>query len=257
MLSYQHSYHAGNAADLHKHALVAWVLDYLIRKPKPITYIETHAGRGLYDLSSPEARKTAEADAGITRAETEHALDPDHPLMCALRDVLRQYGRDAYPGSPLIAKHFLRHGDRAHLAELHPAEHLALTEAVGTATCYLDDGFAVARRLIPPTPRRGVMLVDPSYEIKSDYSQIPEFLAAIRRKWNVGVLMLWYPILRDDRHAAMAARLADDHPDALLSQVRFAPARQGHGMVGSAMFVISPPWGMADEARRIEAIFPA
>ncbi len=255
MLSYQHIYHAGNAADLHKHALLAWALDYLTAKDKPLSYLETHAGRGLYDLASAEALKTAEADAGIARAERGGWLDADHPLMRALASVRAQYGDSAYPGSPLIARHFLRSGDSAHLAELHPAEHAALAEVAGRARLYRQDGFQMARAVAPPTPRRGLMLVDPSYEVKADYAEIPGFLQDIARKWNVGTLALWYPVLADDRQRGMVTRLTQSFPEALNSQVFFPPAKPGHGMVGSGMFVVNPPWGMAQEAARIEALF--
>ena len=255
MLSYQHAYHAGNLADLHKHALLAWMLEYLCAKPKPLSYLETHAGRGLYDLSGAEAAKTGEAAAGITRALAENWLAADHPLRRALEDIRARHGASAYPGSPLIARHFLRPGDVAHLAELHPAEHEALAAVAGFAHLHRQDGFAMTQALCPPTPRRGLLLIDPSYEIKADYDRIPAQIAKLARKWNVGTIALWYPILTDDRQAPMAETLRAAHPDALSSEIRFPPARPGHGMVGSGMFVINPPYGLSDEAARIEALY--
>lgn len=256
MLSYQHAFHAGNLADLHKHALLAWMLDYLTAKPKPLSYLETHSGRGLYDLSGPEAEKTGEARVGIGRALDEDWLSADHPLARALAPIRARHGDSAYPGSPLIARHFLRPGDNAHLAELHPTEHESLSRVAGFAHLHRQDGFAMAQALCPPTPRRGLLLIDPSYEIKTDYDLVPRQIALLHRKWNVGVIALWYPVLTDNRQAAMVGTLLRDHPEALLSEVRFAPARPGHGMVGSGMFVLNPPYGLADEARRIEALYP-
>lgn len=255
MLSYQHAYHAGNAADLHKHAVLAAALAYLTEKPKPLSYIETHAGRGLYDLTSPEAEKTGEAAQGVLRAETLGRLADDHPLAHALSAIRAEHGAAAYPGSPLIARHFLRTGDVAHLAELHPAEHAALARVAGYAHLHQRDGLQMALSICPPTPRRGMMLIDPSYEVKSEYTAIPDFIAQVTRKWNVGVIALWYPILSDDRQAAMAEHLRAAYPSALGSEVRFPPARPGHGMIGSGMFVINPPWGLADETARIQAMF--
>lgn len=255
MLSYQHAYHAGNLADLHKHALLATALDYLTRKDKPLSYLETHAGRGLYHLDSAESRKTREARAGIERALAEGWLAPDHPLSRALAWTRARHGATAYPGSPLIAQHFLRADDRAHLAELHPAEYEALSRVAGFARLYRQDGIQMAQAVCPPTPRRGMLLMDPSYEVKSDYVTLPRVIAEIARKWNVGVLALWYPILTDNRHLAMTASLTARHPDALLSEVRFAPARPGHAMVGSGMFVVNPPWGLEGESQRLQAIF--
>lgn len=255
MLSYQHAFHAGNLADLHKHALLAWMLDYLTAKPKPLSYVETHAGRGLYDLAAPESEKTGEAQAGITRALSEDWLPSDHPLRQALEAIRAQHGVTAYPGSPLIARHFLRVDDTAHLAELHPAEHAALAANTRFAYLHQRDGFEMAQAVCPPTPRRGLLLIDPSYEIKADYDRIPTQIAKLARKWNVGIIALWYPLLSDGRQAAMVETLRTAHPEALLSEVRFPPARPGHGMIGSGMFVLNPPYGLADEAKRIEALY--
>lgn len=255
MLSYQHAYHAGNLADLQKHALLAWALDYLIRKDKPLSYIETHAGRGLYRLTAPEAEKTGEAHQGILA----HGdwFPENHPYARALHDCRALYGQDAYPGSPLIATLTLRETDRLHLAELHPQEHAALADTLGKwgANVYRRDGFDLAQALVPPTPRRGLLLCDPSYEVKEDYEAIPKTFAHLARKWNVGILMLWYPILRGAPHRAMLKALAAAFPDALCHEVAFPPAREGHRMEGSGLFTVNPPWGMADEAARLTALY--
>lgn len=254
MLSYQHAYHAGNLADLHKHALLASMLDYLTAKPKPLSYLETHAGRGLYDLSGAESAKTGEAEAGITRALAQDWLPADHPLRQALDQIRALHGPHAYPGSPLIARHFLRPEDEAHLAELHPAEHEALSRVAGFAHLHRQDGFQMANALCPPTPRRGLLLIDPSYEVKAEYEAIPRHIARLARKWNVGVIALWYPVLTDNRQAGMVRALQAAHPEALTSEVRFPPARPGHGMVGSGILTINPPWGVEDEAARLKRL---
>jgi 23S rRNA (adenine2030-N6)-methyltransferase len=251
MLSYQHLYHAGNAADVHKHAALAVALDYLTRKDKPLTYIETHAGRGRYDLQAPEAVKTGEAAQGIARLK--QAFAPDHPYSRAL--AAQPDG--LYPGSPAIAQALLRPDDKIHLAELHPQEYAALSIQLRDprVTTYQQDGLALAQSLCPPTPRRGLMLVDPSYEVKDDYSQIPKWLTAIARKWNVGVVMIWYPILTSDAHLPMLRALQDDHPEALTHEVRFPPARDGHRMVGSGLFVVNPPYGLGPDLKHLSSRF--
>jgi 23S rRNA (adenine2030-N6)-methyltransferase len=255
MLSYQHLYHAGNLADVQKHALLAWMLEYLTQKDKPLSYIETHAGRGLYDLSSAEALKTGEAEKGI--GALSKALPSSHPYARALARIRSENGPHAYPGSPLIAATLLRPQDQLHLAELHPQEHAALRQALRAPNVSIrrQDGFELAQSLCPPEPRRGLLLVDPSYEVKQDYDRIPKFLSAVAKKWNVGVLALWYPILTSGLHAPMLQALSRDHPEALRHEVRFPPIREGHRMVGSGLFVINPPWGLADEARRLDALF--
>ena len=251
MLSYQHGYHAGNLADVQKHALLAWMLDYMTLKDKPFSYVETHAGRGLYDLQAPEAVKTGEAAAGIARAERLFA--PDHPYRRRLGEVRAQFGPAAYPGSPLIAALSLRDGDVLHLAELHPQEHCALMTHLAPWGAHIQarDGFEMALAVCPPTPRRGLMLIDPSYEVKADYDRIPRLIGQIARKWNVGVIALWYPILTDGAHRQMLTDLLTAFPTALRSEVTFPPAREGHRMTGSGLFVINPPYGLAEEAARV------
>lgn len=255
MLSYQHIYHAGNPADVHKHMLLAHVLDYLTRKDKPLSYIETHAGRGLYDLGSAEALKTGEAAAGI--AALEARIDPGHPYRRRLAEVRARFGDAAYPGSPLIAALTLRDADNLHLAELHRQEHAALAAALTDFPAHLHrrDGFETALALTPPMPRRGLLLCDPSYEVKEDYQAIPKHFAAIARKWNVGILMLWYPLLASGAHLDMLARLEAQHPGHLRHEVHFPPVREGHRMVGSGMFVVAPPFGLDEAAREITALF--
>jgi 23S rRNA (adenine2030-N6)-methyltransferase len=257
MLSYQHAFHAGNLADVQKHALLSWVLDYLTRKDKPLTYIETHAGRGLYRLTAPEAAKTAEAAQGILKHADWFA--PDHPYSLRLHETRTMYGPDAYPGSPLIAALGLRETDTIHLAELHPQEHTALTEAMADwgANIYKRDGLDLALALTPPTPRRGLLLCDPSYEVKDDYDRIPRVFAQLAKKWNVGTLILWYPLLQGDPHKAMVRALQTQHDDHLVHEVTFPPAREGHRMKGSGLFFANPPFGLSEQAARLTTLYKA
>jgi len=257
MLSYQHLFHAGNLADVQKHAVLAWVLDYLTRKDKPLTYIETHAGRGVYDLGADEAVKTGEAAAGIALAE--RLFPVDHPYRQRLEEARAAYGPAAYPGSPLIAALGLRETDTLHLAELHPQEHAHLKAAAKDwgAHVYRQDGFDLALALTPPTPRRGLMLIDPSYEVKADYEDIPRHLANIHRKWNVGVLILWYPILKGGPQGPMLKTLEAGFPDGLRHEVRFAPVRDGHRMEGSGLYIINPPFGLEAELAQLSRRFAA
>ena len=255
MLSYQHGYHAGNLADVHKHALLAWMLAYLTQKDKPLSYLETHAGRGLYDLTDAAALKTGEAAKGIAIAADWFA--PDHPYRAVLARIREKYGPDAYPGSPLVAAAMLRPVDSIHLAELHPQEYAALAANMAPygGVFRQRDGFEMALSLCPPDPRRGLMLVDPSFEVKTDYDTIPSLLAKVHRKWGVGVLVLWYPVLTDGPHRPMLRALQDAFPDGLRHEVSFPPARDGHRMTGSGLFVVNPPYGLQDEGARLSAMF--
>ena len=255
MLSYQHGYHAGNLADVHKHSLLAWMLDYMTAKDKPLSYLETHAGRGLYDLTDAAATKTGEAAKGIAIAADW--FPADHPYMRALARIRAKHGPQAYPGSPLVAAELLRPMDNIHLSELHPQEFAALQANMAPyGGIYRQrDGWDMAMSLCPPDPRRGLLLIDPSYEVKSDYQTIPDTLAKIHRKWGVGVLVLWYPILTDAPHAPMIRALKAAIPDGIGHEVRFPPAREGHRMVGSGLFVVNPPYGFTEEGARISALF--
>lgn len=255
MLSYQHHYHAGNLADVHKHSALAWILAYLTRKDKPLHYMETHAGRGLYNLSDAAAQKTGEAAQGIQKVNDWFA--PSHPYSQALAHFRDTFGPNAYPGSPLIAAHLLRDIDTIQLAELHPGEHAALDLAMSPydAKCHATDGFEMAFSLCPPTPRRGMLLIDPSFEIKTDYTDIPRIITRLHRAWNVGIIALWYPILTNKAQVDMVATLRANHSDGLVHEVRFDPARPGHGMIGSGLFVLNPPYGLAEELKDLTKRF--
>ena len=256
MLSYQHIFHAGNLADVQKHAALAWVVAYLTAKDKPISYIETHSGRALYDLASDAAKKTGEAEKGIECDGVQTGLGLDHPYLRVLNKVRDTFGPRHYPGSPWIARELLRATDQMHLAELHPQEAIALRSAIGKrAKVYHQDGFQLAHSLCPPTPRRGLLLIDPSYEIKTEYATIPPMIAKLHKKWNVGVIMLWFPILTSGAHDPMLAALVENHPDGLRAEVNFPHVREGHRMVGSGLFIVNPPFGLADELKRIADIF--
>lgn len=258
MLSYQHAYHAGALADVHKHAALTFVLDYLTKKDKPLTYFETHAGRGLYDLASLEAQKTGEATEGISKVET--AFPSDHPYRHVLDLVRSKYGGTAYPGSPLIAATMLRAVDTLHLAELHPQEHAALLNVMraNPLQVHKTDGFAMALSRTPPEPRRGLMLIDPSFEVKAEYEATLAFLTEQHRKWNVGVLILWYPVLKSGLHIEMAKALdSGNFAGAVHHQLSFPPAKADHGMIGSGLFIVNAPFGLADELERIAGYLAA
>ena len=261
MLSYQHAYHAGSLADVHKHAVLAWVLAYMAQKDKPISYLETHAGRGLYDLSGPEATKTGEAAAGVAKLLDQFA--EDHPYRQIVDQVRSEHGANAYPGSPLLAETFLhglkqRREDRLLLAELHPQEHEALSELMPRSNVhvYKEDGFPWAARICPPTPRRGLMLIDPSYELDHDFTGLPDFIEGLHGLWPVGVIMLWYPILQSGEQAAMADALNESSfPKAIRHEVRFPAAQSGHRLTGSGLFVINAPYTLGDELAKLGKLF--
>lgn len=244
MLSYQHGYHAGGPADLHKHIALAELLARLTAKPRGIGCFETHAGRGLYDLAAPEALKTGEAAQGIARI----APDPATPFGRALGAVRAEHGPSAYPGSPLVARALLRPQDRLTLFELHPAEHAALAATLGGApgtAVHRRDGFAGVLARVPPATRRGLVLVDPSYEVKDEYAAAAAFVRGLAAKWPEATVLVWYPLLPAARHRELLAGLAPLRP--AVDEVRFAPP-PARGMTGSGLALIGAPHGAAAAA---------
>lgn len=238
MLSYQHAYHAGNPADLHKHIVLAELITLLTRKDRGITVMETHAGRGLYDLSSAEAQKTGEAAEGIRAID----LDPQTLYAQTIVAIRKTYGDAAYPGSPLITSHLLRDQDRHILMELHPAEGPALKRTMRQtqAEVHLRDGYEGVLATSPPTPRKGLVLIDPSYEVKAEYEQVADFVSKLIKKWAEASILVWYPILPAGRHRTMTTFMKDlPH---LSHEVNFH-YKEGKGMTGSGLFLINPPYG--------------
>ncbi len=236
MLSYQHAYHAGNPADLHKHLVLAELLTLLTRKARGISYLETHAGRGLYDLSAPESLKTGEAAEGIAALTL-----PACPLKTAIDAAQRSFGPAAYPGSPLIAQTLLRDQDRLHLMELHPAEYGALRKALRSETTAVHkrDGYEGVLSLSPPKPRKGLVLIDPSYEVKTEYEQVADFTHKLMAKWPEATVMIWYPILPAGRHEDLIAGLKLKF---LRHEVSF-DLKDGEGMIGSGLVLVNTPYG--------------
>ncbi|MCP5180128.1 MAG: 23S rRNA (adenine(2030)-N(6))-methyltransferase RlmJ [Pseudomonadales bacterium] len=249
MLSYQHGYHAGNHADVLKHLVLMRVLSHLNRKPRPWTYLDTHSGRGLYALDSAMARKTGEAEQGIQRLR-ELASAPEI-LSDYLTLTARPDGR--YTGSPAIALALAREDDRLILCERHPTEYRALKEAMQSLPhkarirCLAEDGYQALRASLPPTSRRGAILIDPSYETDADFAAVAGALAEGLRRFGTGVFMVWYPCLdtRQARELPQRLRRLANGPwlDARLnlSNVIFK------GLAGSGVFVANPPWTLHND----------
>lgn len=258
MLSYQHIYHAGCCADVHKHAALTRILGALVAQNKAITYIETHAGRGLYNLTSPEAEKTGEAREGILRLMPARKIPMDHPFLHIMMQVRQKHKANAYPGSPLIAKHILRPSDRSHLMELHPQEHAALDKLMTAPNCriYKQDGYKTALGLCPPSPDKGMVLIDPSFEIKTEYLEAAKFLKTLHDKWPAGVLVLWYPLLPAGNHVAMVEVVkATGYKKLWHQEIEFTTPESVRGMYGSGLLVVNLPEGLAHGLEEFRAVF--
>ncbi len=247
MLSYQHGYHAGNRADIHKHGLLAWLLQRLTQKNKPACYIDVYAGRGFYDLEGSFARKTGEASDGITQLKNvtwpaslqcwKQLIDADNPA-----DRWRYYG-----GSPHIASRLLRDTDTLIFCELHDNEFSRLNSLFNRdSRCNLHhrDAHEALNALLPPMPRRGLALIDPPYEVKKEYDQMVTDIKLAADKWPVGSIMLWYPILEAGRHTHMLRQLKQLKLPLLIGEWQWRQAwhEDTRGMLGSGVVVCHPPW---------------
>ncbi len=234
MLSYQHSYHAGNFADIHKHRLLAETLAFMTEDDSSVVYIETHSGRGVYDLSGPEAKKTGEAAEG---AHALAALPEDHPYVRCMAQTKARYGNTAYPGSPQIARLLLRGQDTLHLHELHPQEYAALTACIKAKNIrmYHKDGYKGALALANRQRERGLVMIDPSFEVKNEYAEVAAFIPALKKKWPEAALLLWYPILEAGLHAPMLEALEKSFPESHRDETEF-PVSSRMRMRGSGIW---------------------
>ena len=249
MLSYQHIYHAGNFADVQKHAILVKLLQMLALKPQKFAFLDTHAGRGLYDLGSPEAQKIGEFNSGILPFWT--ARSEKSPLADYLKLIAEFNDGDTlkiYPGSAKIAHHLMRPSDRLLLVERHPGEYEELQASFKGATNVTfakEDGFQYLTNKVPFPERRGLVLVDPSYEIKTEYADLPRQLRKAHLRWPQGQFMIWYPMLGARLHEDMLLALRKTEiKDMLVSEIRLeALPQESFGMYGSGVIIINPPFG--------------
>ncbi|MFM2477840.1 23S rRNA (adenine(2030)-N(6))-methyltransferase RlmJ [Celerinatantimonas sp. MCCC 1A17872] len=259
MLSYRHSFHAGNYADVLKHFTLQRIFSYLVKKEKPIHYIDSHAGAGGYALHSPEAEKTGEYIKGIMRL----AQRDDRPeLLDEYLALVKQfhYQKDNlrhYPGSPWIAAHSLREQDRLFLYELHPSDHkqlLTQTRKDKRVQVKLGDGFKGALAHLPPISRRGLLLIDPPYEIKSDYQKVVKLIVEAHKRFATGCIALWYPVVeRGWVNELETAIKATGIANSVLFELSQSADRSGYGMTASGMIVINPPWTLKSE---LDSVLP-
>lgn len=252
MLSYRHAFHAGNHADVLKHVVVLQLLRYLAQKDKAYWYIDTHAGAGVYALTEGYAAKTAEFETGIGKLWERK----DWPTVVAdYIDQVSALNRDGrlrfYPGSPYLAWRLMREQDRMRLFELHGTEIDVLRhnfrDAGRRAMLYAGDGFDGIKALLPPPPRRALVLVDPSYEDKTDYARAVTCLEESLKRFATGVYAVWYPQVVRPESQRFAEQLKQMQPtDWLhLTLTVSRPREDGYGLFGSGMFILNPPYTLA------------
>lgn len=248
-MNYRHAYHAGNFADVVKHATLALVLDHLNRKDGGWLYLDTHAGIGAYDLGSVQAEKTGEWRAGIGRV-----LDADAPpaALSLYLDLVRgQTAANRYPGSPLVARAFARPQDRLALCELHPEDAATLKRLFAAdkrVGVHHMDGYAAFKALLPPPERRGVVLIDPPFEVKDEFERVRKGMAAAMKRWPSGHYLIWYPIKAREPVARFHADLAMlGVPKTLAAEVTIRAGDDPKTLNGCGLAIVNPPWKL-DEA---------
>ena len=258
-MNYQHAFHAGNFADVHKHAVLTRILVYLQQKPAAFRVIDSHAGAGRYDLFADEPSRSGEWREGIARVWTEPALRQgqvgellapywDAVAACNPVGALR-----TYPGSPLIVQKLIRPQDRLVACELEPRATAMLTATVRgdrRAKALTIDGWTAIGAYVPPKERRGLVLVDPPFEQPNEFSRLSEELAAAHRKWPTGIYMLWYPIKTREAPDALARRLQRlGIAKVLRCEVLLHPPRADGGLAGSGLILVNPPFTLEAELR--------
>ncbi|MES2228531.1 MAG: 23S rRNA (adenine(2030)-N(6))-methyltransferase RlmJ [Pseudomonadota bacterium] len=257
MLAYRHAFHAGNHADVLKHTVLTLVLRYMNQKDKSYRLVDTHAGAGGYSLEGRFAQKKGEFEQGIGRLWDRDDLPEAVADYVQLVRRFNPGGRlEQYPGSPAFAQMLLRQQDQLRLFELHPTDHRILQSYIGElkgAEVYDKDGFDGLKGQVPPASRRGVVLMDPSYEGHKDYGRVIGSLRDALARFAEGVYLVWYPQVSKLEAAQLPKRLEALAPKGWL-HARLTvqqPDQQGFGLAGSGMFVINPPFTLHDELLKV------
>lgn len=256
-MNYRHIYHAGNFADVLKHAVLVLIIEHLKQKPAPFRVIDTHAGTGLYDLSSEEAQKTGEWQAGIGRIlASELPVDIAQilaPYLAAVRHENEPGRLLRYPGSPRIARHLMRPGDQLVVNELHPQDHEMLEAlfAFDRQTKVLGlDGWNALKSLLPPKERRGVVLIDPPFEQRGELGRLVQGLRDAVRRFATGTFLLWHPIKDLRPVLAFRAELASLNLEKLISiELLIRAPASSDVLNGTGLVVLNPPFTLLEKLR--------
>jgi 23S rRNA (adenine2030-N6)-methyltransferase len=264
LLSYRHSFHAGNFADVLKHCICVHVFEHLLKKDKPFDYIDTHSGAGLFNLMGVDANKLQEFSSGIHRIQSSKL-----PQLRAYLAAVKAFNQSSttrnikfYPGSPALAAYFSRAIDKIHLHELHPQDAKLLSINIkelkssqglkSQIRVDVGDGLKNLQALVPPLSRRAFVLIDPSYEVKTEYDEVFFAVEKAYKKFPTGTFAIWYPVVERSRIERLERRLKNS---AIKNIQRFelgiAPDADGHGMTSAGLFVINPPWTLFDSMSQL------
>ena len=259
MLSYRHGYHAGNAADVLKHFILIYVLDYIKKKDKSFIFIDSHAGAGKYLISDPYMQKNKEYLQGI---EKILQLKNDNIFLKKYLDLIKSININSdlkiYPGSCFLAARSLRPNDNLYFFELHPKEFLNLKKNFENDSRVIienRDSYQRLKKLLPPKERRAVILIDPSYELKDEYEKVSEMLSDCYKKFPLGVYIIWYPVLKNKKSEKFIFNVLKKKYKNL-SHVEMITDNSNSGMQGSGLFILNCPWSIENDIKKsLETIF--
>ena len=263
-MNYRHAFHAGGFADVIKHIVLVRILLYLQEKPAAFRVIDTHAGAGLYELTSDEARRGGEWLTGIARLMQARFSEATAPLVKPYLDIIRAFNpeRDlkAYPGSPLIVRALLRPQDRLTACEIEPKARKRLVEGLrrdAQARVVDLDGWVALPAFVPPKERRGLVLIDPSYEQKDEFERLAEGFTQAFEKWPTGSYVLWYPVKsrraadKLAQHVAEAVGAGPSPGKCLRLEFSVAPQAAGAALASAGLLIVNPPWTLLGELKSI------
>ena len=259
MLSYRHGYHAGNAADVLKHFILTYVLDYIKKKDKGFIFIDSHAGAGKYLISDPYMQKNKEYLQGIKKILQ---LKNDNIFLKKYLDLIKSINFNSelkiYPGSCYLAARSLRPNDNLYFFELHPKEFLNLKKNFENDSRVIienRDSYQRLKKLLPPTEKRAVILIDPSYELKDEYEKVLEMLSDCYKKFPLGVYIIWYPVLKSKKSEKFIFNVLKKKYKNL-SHVEMITDNLNNGMQGSGLFILNCPWSIENDIKKsLETIF--
>ena len=259
MLSYRHGYHAGNAADVLKHFILTYVLDYIKKKDKGFIFIDSHAGAGKYLISDPYMQKNKEYLQGI---EKILQLKNDNIFLKKYLDLIKSINFNSelkiYPGSCYLAARSLRPNDNLYFFELHPKEFLNLKKNFENDSRVIienRDCYQRLKKLLPPKEKRAVILIDPSYELKDEYEKVLKMLSDCYKKFPLGVYIIWYPVLKSEKSEKFIFNLLKKNYKNL-SHIEMITDNLNNGMQGSGLFILNCPWSIENDIKKsLETIF--
>ena len=259
MLSYRHGYHAGNAADVLKHFILTYVLDYIKKKDKGFIFIDSHAGAGKYLISDPYMQKNKEYLQGI---EKIIQLKNENIFLKKYLDLVKSINFNSdlkiYPGSCFLAARSLRPNDNLYFFELHPKEFLNLKKNFENDSRVIienRDSYQRLKKLLPPKEKRAVILIDPSYELKDEYEKVLKMLSDCYKKFPLGVYIIWYPVLKSKKSEKFIFNVLKKKYKNL-SHVEMITDNLNNGMQGSGLFILNCPWSIENDIKKsLETIF--